>query len=115
MLQLDEALVGACHRVGLEVAIETNGTIPVAAGVDWVCVSPKPNSELLQRNGHELKLVHPHEIQPEDVAALDFQYFYLQPLDGDSRAENTQACIEYCRSHPRWRLSLQTHKLVGIP
>lgn len=115
MLQLNEALVDACHALGLEVALETNGTQPVPANVDWVCVSPKPGSELVQRSGHELKLVHPHEVEPDAVAALEFEHFFLQPLDGPDAAEHTARCIDYCRRHPQWRLSLQTHKLVGIP
>ncbi len=115
MLQLDEALVQACHDVGLEVAIETNGTLPVPSSVDWICVSPKPNSELVQITGDELKLVHPHAIRPQDVEHLDFTHFFLQPLDGPDREASTAACVAWCRAHPRWRLSLQTHKLVGIP
>ncbi len=115
MLQLDEALVGACHAVGLQVAIETNGTLPVPRSVDWICVSPKPNSELVQTSGDELKLVHPHAVRPEQVEHLDFAHFYLQPLDGPERDAHTATCVAFCRAHPRWRLSLQTHKLVGIP
>ncbi len=115
MLQLDLPLVEACHAVGLEVAVETNGTLAVPRGIDWICVSPKPGSELVQRSGDELKLVYPHEVRPEDVADLEFDRFYLQPLDGSDVAAHTAAAIEYCRVHPRWRLSLQTHKLIGIP
>ena len=115
MLQLDERLIDACHAVGLEVGVETNGTIAVPASVDWICVSPKPGSELVQTSGHELKLVHPHEVRPDEVAHLDFEHFFLQPLDDPDRDAHTAACVEYCRSHPQWRLSLQTHKLVGIP
>lgn len=115
LLQLDDALVDACHEAGLEVAIETNGTIVAPKGIDWICVSPKPNAELTQLSGHELKLVYPHEVRPEAVEHLDFQHFFLQPLDGPNAAANTAACIRYCEQHPRWRLSLQTHKLVGFP
>ena len=115
MLQLTEELVDSCHAAGLEVAIETNGTLAVPSNVDWICVSPKPNSELVQRSGQELKLVHPHEVQPEAVAKLNFDHFFLQPLDGPKAQENTAQCIDYCRRHPHWRLSLQAHKLVGIP
>lgn len=115
MLQLDAALVDACHALGFEVAIETNGTKPVPDTVDWICVSPKPASDLVQRRGHELKLVYPQAIRPEDVADLDFEHFFLQPLDGAGAAAHTAACIAYCRENPRWRLSLQTHKLIGIP
>jgi 7-carboxy-7-deazaguanine synthase (Cx14CxxC type) len=115
MLQLDTALIGACHQRGLEVAIETNGTLEVPASVDWICVSPKPNSELVQQSGHELKLVFPHEVMPEMVADLAFDHFFLQPMDGAQREQNTEATIAYCRAHPQWRLSLQTHKMLGIP
>lgn len=115
MLQLDEALVEACHERGLEVAIETNGTLPVPRSIDWICVSPKPNSELVQRSGDELKLVFPHEVQPEAVADLEFTHFFLQPMDGPERDANTAAVLAFCRRNPRWRLSLQTHKLLGIP
>jgi len=115
MLQLTEELVRACQAQGLEVAIETNGTFDVPDVVDWICVSPKPGSELVQRSGHELKLVFPHEVTPEELAELSFEHFFLQPLDGVDATANTAACIEYCRRQPQWRLSLQTHKLVGIP
>ena len=115
MLQLDRSLIDACHAQGLEVAIETNGTFAVPDSVDWICVSPKPKSPLVQRGGHELKLVYPQDIAPKTVEHLDFEHFFLQPLDGPERAVNTERCIEYCRSQPQWRLSLQTHKLLGIP
>ena len=115
MLQLDSALVDTCHRVGLEVGIETNGTLPVPDSVDWICVSPKPNSAVVQTTGHELKLVHPHAVRPEDVDGWAFEHFFLQPLDDPDRDAHTAACIAYCRAHPQWRLSLQTHKLLGIP
>ena len=115
MLQLDKKLVDACHELGLEVAIETNGTLPVPKVVDWVCVSPKPNSELRQRSGDELKLVFPTEIRPELVADLDFTHFFLQPMDGPERSSHTASAVAYCQSNPQWRLSLQTHKLIGIP
>lgn len=115
MLQLDEPLVTACHEAGFEVAIETNGTLPVPPSVDWICVSPKPDSELVQRRGDELKLVYPHEVTPESVVDLPFTHRFLQPMDGPEAVANTQAAVAYCRRDPRWRLSLQTHKLVGIP
>jgi 7-carboxy-7-deazaguanine synthase len=115
MLQLNEALIGACHERGLEVAIETNGTIPVPSSVDWICVSPKPSSDLIQTQGDELKLVYPHAVRPESVAGLDFAHFFLQPMDGPEREANTAAAVAYCLAHPQWRLSLQTHKLLGIP
>lgn len=115
LLQLDEPLVAACHRRGFEIAVETNGTIQAPGGIDWLTVSPKPNSTLVQRQGSELKLVFPHEVRPEDVAHLDFQHFYLQPMDGPRRHENTRLAVEYCQAHPKWRLSLQIHKVIGIP
>lgn len=115
MLQLDEALVAACHEAGFEVGIETNGTRPVPDSVDWICVSPKPDSDVVQRTGHELKLVFPHEVHPESVETWDFQHRFLQPLDGPDREANTAACVAFCLTHPAWRLSLQTHKLLGIP
>jgi 7-carboxy-7-deazaguanine synthase len=115
LLQLDEPLIDACHAVGLEVAVETNGTIAVPDSVDWVCVSPKPGGELVQRAGDELKLVFPQEVTPEDVGGLAFEHWFLQPRDGDDQEANTAATIQYCRLHPKWRLSVQTHKLLGIP
>jgi 7-carboxy-7-deazaguanine synthase (Cx14CxxC type) len=115
LLQLDEALVEACHRAGFEVAVETNGTIAPPPGIDWLTVSPKPGSTLVVTRGSELKLVYPQEVTPESVAALDFEVFYLQPLDGPEIRENTARTIDYCRRHPLWRVSLQTHKLLGIP
>ena len=115
LLQLDATLVRACHRVGLEVGVETNGTIAAPPGIDWLCVSPKPGSTLVQRSGDELKLVFPHEVRPEAVSALAFTHFFLQPLDGPQAAANAVECVAYCRAHPQWRLSLQTHKLLGIP
>ena len=116
MLQVDEPLIAALHKVGFEVAIETNGTISAPADIDWICVSPKAGAELRQTTGHELKLVFPQEgASPEQFAGLDFQHFSLQPMDGPDREGNTELAIQYCLEHPRWRLSLQTHKLLGIP
>jgi 7-carboxy-7-deazaguanine synthase len=115
-LQLDGTLVRACREREIEVAIETNGTRQVPNGVDWICVSPKPGSQLVQRFGSELKLVYPQSaISPTDFAHLEFDHFFLQPMAGDAFEHNLQAAIGYCRSHPRWRLSIQTHKLIGIP
>lgn len=114
LLQLDEPLIAACHRRGFEIAVETNGTIVAPTGIDWLTVSPKPNSRLVQRQGSELKLVFPHEVRPEDVAHLTFQHFFLQPMDGSHLSENTRLAIDYCQSHPQWRLSLQMHKVIGI-
>lgn len=116
LLQLDAALVAALHARGFEVAIETNGTLPVPAGVDWVCVSPKAGAELVVRAGHELKLVYPQDgIEPEAFEGLAFEHFFLQPKDGPQRDEHTRRAIAHCLARPRWRLSLQTHKLLGIP
>ena len=116
LLQLDDELVSAFQREGCEVAVETNGTRAAPRGIDWVCVSPKAGAELVLRSGHELKLVFPQEnAGPELYEHLDFQHFFLQPMDGPTREENTRLAVEYCLAHPQWRLSLQTHKLLGIP
>lgn len=115
LLQLDAAAIEACHRAGFEVAVETNGTIEPPPGIDWLTVSPKPGSTLVVTRGSELKLVYPHAVSPESVAGLDFEVFYLQPLDGPDVRENTARTLEYCRRNPGWRISLQTHKLLGIP
>lgn len=114
-LQLDAPLIDALHAAGFEIAIETNGTLPTPAGVDWICVSPKANTQLAQTSGHELKLVYPQaDAQPARFEQLAFENFYLQPMDSPQRAENTRAAIAYCLAHPRWRLSVQTHKDLGI-
>lgn len=116
LLQLDAPLIDAMHQHSFEIAVETNGTKPAPPGIDWLCVSPKADSELLQTHGNELKLVYPQPLaMPERFAGLDFQYFYLQALDGAEQAQNTQAAIQYCMQHPQWKLSVQTHKLLGIP
>jgi 7-carboxy-7-deazaguanine synthase (Cx14CxxC type) len=116
LLQLDAPLVAALHDRGFEVAIETNGTREVPPGVDWVCVSPKAGAPLVVTRGDELKLVHPQPgAEPERFEHLDFTWFCLQPLDGPDRAANTAAAVAHCLAHPRWRLSLQTHKELGIP
>jgi 7-carboxy-7-deazaguanine synthase (Cx14CxxC type) len=115
LLQLDPDLIAAVHDRGFEIGIETNGTLAVPDGVDWVCVSPKAGAALVARAGHELKLVFPQDdARPEHFRQLDFQYFFLQPMDGPDRARNTALAVEYCLRHPEWRLSLQTHKLVGL-
>jgi 7-carboxy-7-deazaguanine synthase (Cx14CxxC type) len=115
LLQLDEPLVHALHALGFEIAIETNGTVIPPAGIDWLCVSPKANAELQLRTGHELKLIFPQAgAAPERFESLDFQHFLLQPMDGPERTRNTQLAIQYCLTHPRWRLSVQTHKFLGI-
>ena len=116
LLQLDEGLVRAFHAAGFEVAIETNGTRPVPVGVDWVTVSPKAEAPLLVTAGDELKLVYPQpEAPPERFDSLSFRHFFLQPMDGPRREENTVLAARYCLDHPRWRLGLQLHKLVGLP
>jgi 7-carboxy-7-deazaguanine synthase len=117
LLQLDAALVEAFHSRGFEVAIETNGTQSAPAGIDWICVSPKANAPLRLINGDELKLVYPQTepaAQPECFEHLDFRHFSLQPMDGPELTRNTRLAVEYCLAHPRWRLSLQTHKLLGL-
>lgn len=115
LLQLDQQLVDACHELGFEVAIETNGTKTPPNGVDWVCVSPKAGAELVVRRGQELKLVFPQSgLTPEAFESLDFQYFFLQPRDGPSQELNTALAVDYCLAHPGWRLSVQRHKLLGL-
>jgi 7-carboxy-7-deazaguanine synthase (Cx14CxxC type) len=116
LLQLDEELVAAFHNVNFEVAIETNGTKLPPPGIDWICVSPKAGAELVLNSGHELKLIFPQQgAEPELFDKLDFQHFFLQPMDGPARDLNTRLAIEYCLEHPQWRLSLQTHKMLGRP
>jgi 7-carboxy-7-deazaguanine synthase (Cx14CxxC type) len=115
LLQLDEDLIEALHRRSFEVAVETNGTKPAPTSLDWICVSPKAGAPFVQTKGNELKLVYPQEnAPPEKFAELDFHHFFLQPMDGLDTAFNTERAIEYCLAHPRWRLSIQTHKLVGL-
>jgi 7-carboxy-7-deazaguanine synthase (Cx14CxxC type) len=115
LLQLDEPLVDAFHSHGFEVAVETNGTRPAPRGLDWVCVSPKAGAELVLRTGNELKLVVPQEgIDPDQLLGLDFDHFFVQPMDGPYRDQNTEWAINYCLFHPAWRLSQQTHKYLGI-
>ena len=115
LLQVDDALVTALHGRGFAIAVETNGTLAPPDGIDWICVSPKADANLRIRKGHELKLVYPQaENRPEDFAGLAFERFSLQPMDGPDLAENTKAAIDYCLRHPQWRLSVQTHKALGI-
>jgi 7-carboxy-7-deazaguanine synthase (Cx14CxxC type) len=115
LLQLDAPLVDALHAAGFEIAVETNGTQEPPAGLDWICVSPKAGAPLHLQRGNELKLVYPQDgAEPERFEQLDFDHFFLQPMDGPLAAENTSAALAYCLAHPRWRLSLQTHKLLGI-
>lgn len=116
LLQLDDALLEALHAHDFRVAVETNGTRPVPAGVDWICVSPKAGAPLAVERGDELKLVFPQPgAEPERYEALDFAHFFLQPMDAPARERNTAQAVAYCLAHPRWRLSLQTHKILGIP
>lgn len=120
LLQLDRRLIDALHAVGFEIAVETNGTIEAPPGIDWICVSPKANAPLVQRSGNELKLVFPQaDAEPERYEALAFESFFLQPMadigtTGPAREHNTRAAIDYCLTHPMWRLSLQTHKILGL-
>jgi len=116
LLQLDAPLVAALHADGFEIAIETNGTQPGLDGIDWVCVSPKAGAELVLERGDELKLIVPQPgLDPAQFEHLPFSHFFVQPMDGPDRLRNTELAVRYCLEHPRWRLSLQTHKLLGIP
>ncbi len=115
MLQIDAALVDALHAEGFEIAVETNGTLPATPGLDWICVSPKAGTTLAQTRGDEIKLVYPQEgADPAVYENLDFRHFLLQPMDGPEILRNTRAAVDYCLAHPRWRLSLQTHKMIGV-
>jgi 7-carboxy-7-deazaguanine synthase len=114
-LQIDEKLINTFHQLGLEIAIETNGTVELAKGIDWVCVSPKADTEIIVTKGNELKLVYPQkENIPSMYEHLDFDHFYLQPLDDKNQKENTSLCVAFCLTHPQWKLSVQTHKYIGI-
>jgi 7-carboxy-7-deazaguanine synthase (Cx14CxxC type) len=116
LLQVDAPLLDALHDAGFEIALETNGTLPIPAGIDWACVSPKAGAALVARSGDELKLIYPQPgAEPERFAGLAFRHFLLQPMDGPDRARNTALALAYCLAHPRWRLSLQVHKFLGIP
>ena len=115
LLQIDGPLINALHHAGFMIAVETNGTIAAPDGIDWICVSPKADAPLAQLSGQELKLVFPQAgVDPERFEGLDFERFYLQPMDGPERSQNTDAAIAYCLRRPRWRLSVQTHKYLGI-
>lgn len=115
LLQVDGALVAALHEEAFAIAVETNGTIAAPGGIDWICMSPKAGAPIVQERGDELKLVFPQvDLPPPAVEHLAFDHFLLQPMDGPDRVANTQAALEYCRSHPRWRLSVQMHKILGI-
>jgi 7-carboxy-7-deazaguanine synthase len=116
VLQLDPPLIAALHGRGFDIAVETNGTLPVPDGVDWICVSPKADAPLAQKRGQELKLVYPQTgVDPARYLDLDFERFFLQPMDGPDREAFTRAAVAYCLAHPRWRLSVQTHKYLGLP
>jgi len=116
LLQLDEKLVTAFHSRGFEIAVETNGTRPPPPGIDWICLSPKAGAEPVIKSGHELKLVYPQKgAEPELFAHYDFEHFFLQPMDGPDRELNTQLAAQYCLDHPQWRISLQMHKILGLP
>lgn len=118
LLQLDDDAIAALHAESFEIAVETNGTIRAPAGLDWICVSPKAGAPVVQTAGDELKLVYPQpepEAQPERFIDMEFSNFFLQPMDSADREENTRAAIRYCLDHPHWKLSLQTHKIIGIP
>jgi 7-carboxy-7-deazaguanine synthase len=116
LLQLDAALIDALHAEGCAVAVETNGTCPAPDGLDWICVSPKAGAPLALARGNELKIVFPQQgLDPRAFEHLDFRHFFLQPMDGPERERNTALATRFCLAHPRWRLSLQTHKLIGIP
>jgi organic radical activating enzyme len=116
MLQLDDSIIEALHIYGFEIAIESNCTLPVNPKIDWICISPKMGATLVQRSGDELKLVFPQQgLNPSQFEEFDFRHFFLQPMDNSDYQANLQKAIEYCMAHPKWRLSLQTHKLIGIP
>jgi 7-carboxy-7-deazaguanine synthase len=116
LLQLDPDLIQALHRDGFEIAVETNGTVEPPDGLDWLCVSPKAGTQLVIESGNELKLVFPQRgAAPERYEDLSFDHYFLQPMDGPELAAHTAQAVQYCLEHPRWRLSLQTHKLLGIP
>jgi 7-carboxy-7-deazaguanine synthase len=116
LLQVDSLLLGALHARDFEIAVETNGTTAPPEGLDWICVSPKAHAPLVITTGHELKLVYPQQgLEPDALADLRFDHFWLQPMDGPDLSANTAAAVAYCLGHPRWRLSLQSHKLIGIP
>ena len=117
LLQLDTVAIDALHAAGFEIGVETNGTVSAPEGIDWLCVSPKANALLVQRSGSELKLVYPQiedAAQPSEFSDLDFEYFFLQPCDDENLQANTRAAVDYCLQHPQWRLSVQTHKILGI-
>lgn len=116
LLQLDRPLIEALHAAGFAIAVETNGTLAAPPGIDWICVSPKADAAVVQTSGQELKLVYPQPgVDPARFTGMDFERFFLQPMDGADREANTVAAVAYCLAHPRWRLSVQTHKYLGLP
>ncbi|MEM9667736.1 MAG: 7-carboxy-7-deazaguanine synthase [Pseudomonadota bacterium] len=116
LLQLNDPLIAEFHNRGFEIGVETNGTISAPEGLDWICVSPKANAKVLQTSGNEIKLVYPQVLaRPEKFIDMDFEHFFLQPMDGPEFAQNVEATKEYCMKNPKWRLSLQTHKMIGLP
>ena len=117
LLQLDDKLIRALHAAGFEIGVESNGTLEAPAGIDWLCVSPKGPAPVVQHSGHELKLVYPQEeteAQPANFVDLQFEHFFLQPLDDSELQQNTRRAVDYCLAHPQWKLSVQTHKVLGI-
>jgi 7-carboxy-7-deazaguanine synthase (Cx14CxxC type) len=115
LLQVDEALTSALHARGFTIAVETNGTVPAPPGLDWICVSPKAQAEVVLKQGNELKLVYPQvDVDPARFTGLGFAHFFLQPMDGPDRVANTERAIAYCQQHPQWRLGIQSHKMIGI-
>lgn len=115
LLQLDQGLIEELHQKGFEIAVETNGTLEVPEGIDWICMSPKANTEILVQKGHEIKVVYPQKgIDPKDFESLDFLHFYIQPMDSEEQEDNTLQAIIFCKQNPKWKISLQTHKILGI-
>lgn len=115
-MQLDAELIFELKKIDAEIAIETNGTLELADGIDWICVSPKANTEIKVTSGNELKLVYPQEgLSPNMLTQLEFDHYYIQPMDSPFREENTKAAIQYCKSNPQWKLSIQSHKYLNIP
>lgn len=115
LLQLDDDLIQALHDLEIEIGVETNGTIIPPNGIDWLCVSPKANTDILVRKGNEIKIVFPQKgIDPKDFEDADFEHFFLQPMDNENQSANIQACVDYCQKYSNWKLSLQTHKLIGL-
>jgi 7-carboxy-7-deazaguanine synthase (Cx14CxxC type) len=116
LLQMDKKLIDTLHKQSIEIAIETNGTFSAPEGIDWICMSPKANTSIIQNTGNEIKCVYPQEgINPKDFENMNFEHFYIQPMDNDQLAQNTKSAINFCKENPKWNLSIQTHKLLNIP